>query len=474
MLSHSLIVEKNSLLAQNWAEDFFAVRPTDQRYECVKLEAFHPVESLTNASQVSFVLPRFLGPNSYIPHKMLLHVSVLLEQEGAATIPNSTKIAPINNSFHSLFKSCRVWIGETLITKHGENYPFKSYMIDFLSMDANAKFSWMRGQMWHQDVFGHTLANQTDVSINTGFKARMHRFKNADQSAYLKETVPLMGRLHCDLGSCETGLIPGLGMRVELTFSSNEFVLQVPDTDSAKYKLTIKNAVLFCPVGQIAPEMFKRIERGLKDKNARMYLNRTEVTNKTIPSNISLFTDHLFPGATLPSKMILTLLPTKNYTGSFHTNPFYFARTFSAVTGVIQRAAERVGVSQGGDTSFVEKVQITLNGEHVDGLDVGMATETEDLTNFMRLHYYMGFMTSRTGDTFTYEEFKTGFFFLYYDLSTSAEALDDYVIPSVRQGNLRMQMNFSKVLPHELTLLIYAEYPTVIEVNERRQISMSY
>ncbi len=483
-MSAHLVVEGNSVLSQNFAEDFFSSRPTDLRYECVKLESFHPVESLTGASQVTFILPRFLGPNCYLPHKMLLHVEVCLEQEGGAEIPNTKKIAPINNSFHSLFRSCRIWIWETLITKHGENYPFKSYMIDFLSMDSNAKFSWMRGQMWHQDVFGHSLENQTDTSINTGFKARMHRFKNEDQSAYVKDAIPLMGRLHCDLGSCENGLIPGLGMRVQLGFSSNEFVLQCPESDTSRYKLVIKNAVLLCPVGQLAPDMFKRIERTLKEKRAKMYLTRTEVTNKIIPGNTSLFVDQLFPGAQLPSKMILTLLPTQNYTGTIHTNPFYFARNFSATSiglggrGVIAAAAasvaEAAGVLQQSGSVFVEKVRVTLNGEHVDGLDISKGTLNEDLTNFMRLHYFMGFMTSRTGNTFTYEEFLSGFYFLFYDLSTSAEALDDYIVPSVRQGHLRLEMNFSSVLPHELTLLIYAEYPTVIEIDERRQLSMSY
>ncbi len=47
-------------------------------------------------------------------------------------------------------------------------------------------------------------------------------------------------------------------------------------------------------------------------------------------------------------------------------------------------------------------------------------------------------------------------------------------MPSVRQGNLQLQINFSKTTTKDLTLLIFAEYPTLIKVNEARQVSMSY
>ncbi len=465
------------------------------------MQAFHPVESLTNARQMTFVLSRFMGPYIYLPDRMILKVEVLLSQVGADSIPPAKKVAPINNTFHSLFQSCRIWLGETLVTKNGENYPFKSYMIDFLSMDSNAKFSWMKGQMWHQDTFGHDLANQTNTALNAGFKSRMHRFKNEDQSEYVTHSIPLMGRLHSDLGSNKKGICPGLGMRVELSFSSNDFLIQVPSADTATYSLTITDAVLFCPVGQLSADSYKKIEKGLETKNIKMFINRTEVTNRNIPAKSQLFNEQLFPGAPLPSKMVLAILPTENFLGTQKTNPFYFPRKFSWITRTEER---RRSQSQGTPstfeairdaftppttsglstpenvegitkhTSYVEKVLVTLNGESLDGLDGGLASESQDMTNFIRLHYYMGYMQSRTGNAMTYEEFCNGFFFLYYDLTTGGQATNPYVIPAIRQGNLHVQINLSKPYPHELTVLVFAEYPTKIEVNKFRQLSMSY
>ncbi len=63
---------------------------------------------------------------------------------------------------------------------------------------------------------------------------------------------------------------------------------------------------------------------------------------------------------------------------------------------------------------------------------------------------------------------------MYYDLSTSSHSNLDFVVPSVRQGNLQLQINFSKTTTKDLTLLIFAEYPTLIKINAARQVSMSY
>ena len=100
------------------------------------MNEFFPVESLTNASQVTFVLPHFMGPFCYIPSGMILKVEVKMTMDGAQgpNIPAAKKVAPANNTLHTLFRSCRVWLGETLLTKNGENYPFKSYFIDVCLM----------------------------------------------------------------------------------------------------------------------------------------------------------------------------------------------------------------------------------------------------------------------------------------------------------------------------------------------------
>ncbi len=536
-MSAAIQIEANTQFAQNWIQSLFQNRDTDTRFESVKYHSFHSVESLTNASQISFNLPRFLGPNCYIPHKMMLKVSVKIVDTATNDVPtNIQRVAPVNNVLHSLFSSCRVWLGETPISKNPENYAHKSYIIDLLSFDGFAKFTWLQAQGFYQDTFGNTLAQQTSAA-NSGFQDRRNLFlkdSSLPTSGYAEDGIVLMGRLHTDLVNADCGLIPGLGMRIVLGLSNSSFVLQAPATDTAKYKILVTNATLFCPVGTISSELFRSIETKLKTVDAKMYIERTEVTNKTIPKNSTIYNDHLFPGAPLPSRLILAFVKTENYLGTQASSPFFFQRKFkvpkspgppqpgtsaslsgrrkSAPTippsstpepsgGLARKAASMIRSTISGTTTeddfdildedqdaapqltdvegtdthvFIEKVSVTLNGEQVDGLEEGVATSVSDTANFVRLHLLLGLLTTTTGNNVTFDEFHRGFFFLIYDLSTSSNAAAAYVVPAIRQGNLQVQVTFSGPTPFELTMLVYAEYPTLITMDKYRQIRMSY
>ncbi len=436
---------------------------------------------------------------------MLLKVEVKIIDAATGEVPVTTqKVAPINNILNSLFSSCRVWLGETLITKNPENYSHRSYFIDLMSFDGFAKYTWLEAQGWYQDVFGTTLASQT-ASSNSGFNNRRRLFlENPTEAAssYANSSVIFMGRLHTDLNGADPGLIPHLGMKIQLGFSSSNFVLQKPPTDTANYKIIIKNATLFCPVGQLNPDAFRELERKLLKEDAKLFINRSEVCNKSISRGTTIFVDQLFPGASLPSRVIFGFVPTANYLGSQTTSPYFFHRKWKKGSSVGSEGTEGTSretpppststgwrgslrrtqvtpptedeVGGVGSHVFVEKVSLTLNGEQVDGLEEGTSSELSDTANYVRLHLFLGLLNSTTGNNLTLDEFLNGFFFVCYDLSTALDAAADYVVPAVRQGNLNLQVTFSEPTPLELTMLIYAEYPTVIKMDKYRQIRMSF
>ncbi len=81
----SILVAGDAVLSENWLSTFFQKRPSDLRYDWVKLQSFYPIESLANASQVTFCLPRFLGPCAYMPSGMLLKMDVKLSMIDPST-----------------------------------------------------------------------------------------------------------------------------------------------------------------------------------------------------------------------------------------------------------------------------------------------------------------------------------------------------------------------------------------------------
>ncbi len=533
-MSATIVVEADAVLAEDWSKTFFQSRPTDSRYESVKYQSFYPVSTLTNASNITFVMPRFSGPNCYLPHDMLLEVEVVLtDEDGKTVVPASKQVAPINNILHSLFRTCRVYLNDCLITKAPENYAFKAYMIDVLSFSTDAKFSWLQGQGFYRDNFMMPI---TGNNINNGWEDRQKLFRNQADTAYTLEPVTFKGRLHTDLGSCYTGILPGIGIKIELGLSSHDFVLHTTPNETAKMKLLIDKAALHIPVATLSKEMYTSIETKLDKTPASMYMRRSEVTNKNIPGNSQNYCENLFQGSNLPCKIILTLLPTTSYLGSKSTSPFEFQRNLAvyssafeedydddfervpAEEGASGRKRKRslftrestpapppvdeevaclyficiythknkylffifqtqtegtVGATPAASDLFIESINLTLNGESLDGLD-STATYATDVGNFVRLHTVLGNMNTRGGNELALQEFNRGYFFACYDLTTSNQSSMAWMIPAVRQGNLAVQIKFSKNTTIEYTLLIYAEYSTLIKVTKKRQISMSY
>ncbi len=70
---------------------------------------------------------RYTGPNCYLPSDMMLYVEMKIKTESGAVIPKNKMVAPCNNVLTTLFRSCRVYLGENLVSKKAENYGYRWY-----------------------------------------------------------------------------------------------------------------------------------------------------------------------------------------------------------------------------------------------------------------------------------------------------------------------------------------------------------
>ncbi len=461
-------------MAENWADSLFETRVRDSRFDAVEFMTIYPKNSLSNAKKIEFELPRYTGPNVYVARDMYLKVDVVLSKADGVTPPDATaKVSVVNNILHSLFSECRVYMEDYLINDNNENYHYKSFIIDTLSYDTSAKFSYLQAQGFFQDAPGNL-----DSSSNASFGLRSNFFKNSAKSAYVIDPVTFVGKLHSDLLSTDATIIPGIGLRIELTRADNDFTLIVPElADTENYKLQIKEACLQCSVATLSADSYVKLEKNLESKNAAIYYKRVQVQNKAISANSKTFvSENLFSSTLLPSRLILAFLPTTTFLGNRQKNSYNFARKWIYTTsaeGVSLPLLGPVMNVQGTKTIFLEKINLTLNGKSLDGWD-SVATEERDPMMFMRLHHYLGLTNTTTGNNLTLDEFHKGAFFCVFDLSTCAESYIDFVVPAVRLGALRLKVEFSTPTVEELTLVMYAEFPSLIEIDKYRRIKMSF
>ncbi len=482
----SVQVEHGALLGEDWVQANFIEKFTNRRYESVEFQELLPVNSISNGKKIEFFLPRFSGPHMYLISDAYLRASITLTKSDGSLPAASAEISPANNILHTLFSECRVYLEDHLVNESNENYAYKAFLIDILSYDSNAKYSFLQAQGFYQDAPNHMDAS----AGNAAFTLRKKLFRNTSNSAYSLDEVTLVGKLHTDLRSCNAGIIPGISIRVELTRSSDEFalirpILVPPQTDN--YKINLTSISILCPVATLSTETFRKLEKHLTSHDASLYFTRTQVTNRSIPAHSKTFiSDNLFPGTQLPCKLIFAFLPTTTYLGDINKNPFNFARSWTWETSSGLTARERDGwthipstsgssVEGVGDTktAFLEKVSLTLNGKSVDGWEA-RATATNDTMMFVRLHHYLGLTKSRTGNNVTLKEFMGGTYLCLYDLSTSGQSAIDSVIPAVRLGNLRLKVEFSATTVEELTLIMYAEFPSLLQIDKFRRIKASF
>ncbi len=295
----------------------------DARFESIEYQLFHPINSLTNCSKIDFFLPRFTGPMMYFVNDMQLKVDLVLSQADGTPVEDQKVVGPCNLVLHSLFSEVRIYLEDYVLNEANENYGYKAYLSALLTLDSNAKYSWLQAAGFFHD----TAKSVDDLDTNNGFDSRRALFMS-DANTYSPAPVTFVGKLFHELASTQTGIIPGISIRVELSLQNQDFLIMT-DTDT-KYKLTIVNATLFCPVAQLRSETFRHLQRHLVETPAKIYYQKIQVTNKVIPTNSKTFvTESLFNSSQLPSRILFGFLPTKTFLGDPKKSPFNFKRKWT-------------------------------------------------------------------------------------------------------------------------------------------------
>ena len=76
------------------------------------------------------------------------------------------------------------------------------------------------------------------------------------------------------------------------------------------------------------------------------------------------------------------------------------------------------------------------------------------------------------GNDIRKRDFKGGNCLYAYDRSADMCSSDHFNL--VRIGNTRLELDFSKVVPDNITVVVYLEYENIIEINKNRQILFDY
>ena len=190
----------------------------------------------------------------------------------------------------------------------------------------------------------------------------------------------------------------------------------------------------------------------LKQTTAKYPIRRVDCKVLTIPTGFSSFTpDNLFLGR-IPKRLVLVLVDTEAFNGTYTSNPYNFKHHNLTQVGVyvdgeqIPRKPLFLKFSEAGGQNFIAGFQSLFSGT--------------------------GKLSQDAGNQINRSDYSSGYTAFCFDLSPDHCLGDHFEL--TKQGNLRTELHFGQTLANTVNLIIYAEFQNVIEIDASRNVLYDY
>jgi hypothetical protein len=402
----------------------------------------NPVGAIVHGAPIHFTFRS--GTEQYIDfHNSTLCIECKITNPDGSNIPAGARVAPVNNTLHSLFSNIEVLLSNRRITQPQTHYPYVAALSQMTSYESDVLKKLKETEGWHADTQG--LMN-TFTNANEGWEQRRARFA-------LSRVVPLEGRPFVPIFIQRKFVMGNLPLQINLYPSRDAFVLTdggAQPADRREYKMQITKAYFRLSIKKMSATT---IARHIKERERQpMRIMYTDVWPKSnvISQGASHFTiPNIFDG-TLPDRITLCLLNSEHVNGTYTTNPLNLQHM------------------------NMQSVQIEVNGS----LTPAQAIETnftagEENTTFAYLEQMraLGVAFSNSAPAVDRAMWANGYTFYTFQVLPAPEDLDDAKAPT-RQGTITIKGIFRVPTPHTVTAIVIGEfYGRFIEIDAYNQVT---
>lgn len=394
---------------------------------------YKPTTSIADSTQLEFRIPG--TGDFYIDlSKTLFSIQVKIVKEDNTSFEDTEAITPINGLFDSLFSDIKTEFNQKPVSDSKNLYHYKCYFENLVNFNETAKKTHLSAKLWVQDEPG-----KHDDGAN---KALLKRFEMTKGS----KLVDMAGKIHVDVLNTDKFLLNEVGMRFLFVKNKSEIILQ-KNADVAGGKVKILDASLWIRKVKISPSLLIAHSNTLNKFAAQYPYKRVEMLNHTIPQGTQQYTlENLFLGH-LPSRIILAMVSHKAFSGDYALSPFNF---------------QHFGLNY---------LSVFRNGEQINSRAFTPKFGTENASYampYLQSFLNSGIPLSDDGYCVDLHDWQKGYVLFPFDFTPDYSSNEQHWCLQ-EQGNIRIELAFDKALTEPITIIIYSEFRSLLQIDKNRE-----
>jgi hypothetical protein len=321
------LINKFSMPSIRGQVDLFGLPPTDTTVEASFYAEYKPLVNIQDSeSKIEF---RIVGNTIHLLDLFdhFIYVKVEVVNGDGTKLVEEHAVSPVNLFLHALFSKVEVFINGNLIST-SNLYHYKAFLETLLTFGKDYLESQGTCALWYEDD-----SDKIDQAENTGFATRWGFIKQSEQ-------LEMIDKLRIDLGNQHRYILNNTTIVISLTKNIDPFCLlhkdyagQVADAiTNKKYipallnpKTRFLDASLFVRKQVLYPSIVLSHQKLLEAGHSALYpFKMSDVKSFSIPISNQIFVEeNMFLGS-VPSRIVVALLPSSSFVGQYSENPLIF------------------------------------------------------------------------------------------------------------------------------------------------------
>lgn len=395
--------------------------------------SYRPITQLTKGSPIQFSIAGTSSDYKDLK-KMALYLKVRILQPDGSPITENDDVAFSNLTLQSLFKQVDVCLQQNnLSSAVGLNYAYKAMLDTILKYDEEPKETQLQTQLYYKDTANFMESSYHD-SGNLGL---IQRGELTAKGNYIE----LEGPIYTDITQQDRLLINGVQLDIKLTPNADAFALMAKGGD---YSFEIGDAILKVCQAKLNPGVLISHAEQLKKSPALYPYMKSDVRSFNIqPGTFAWGMDDIFQGQ-IPSRMVVALLSSQAYSGSYDKNPYNF-----------------------------QHFNCNFMGLYTDGQSVPGEPITCDYKNGHYVNAYLSMFTGvgkyglNEGNYISQSDYPNGYCIYVFDVSgrRGKEYLD-----LIKRGHTRLSIRFDQPPQETVNVVVYSSFPAIFQIDESRNV----